>query len=179
MLIIRIMLFFFAYIALICLFICYMIYIHNIIFICISYADLTLCYVLLLLYNWFLVHLTFFFNCFAFCFCWIYVINTLTHHCHYRWQTDNDVVFYIVSSIAWLSCCCCGAWFMLLAANFSLLYSRGPTMCLSCVVCSCCVGCLCVGCQRVVVMYPTTNIFLTFIASAEDAFRLLFIVALN
>jgi hypothetical protein len=68
---------------------------------------------------------------------------------------------------------------MLLAANFSLLYSRGPTMCLSCVVCSCCVGCLCVGCQRVVVMYPTTNIFLTFIASAEDAFRLLFIVALN
>jgi hypothetical protein len=46
-----------------------------------------------------------------------------------------------------------------------------------CVMCPCCVGCLRMGCQRLVVAYPITNIFFTFIAIAENAFKLLFIVA--
>jgi hypothetical protein len=97
-----------AYIALICLFNCYMMYIHNINFSCIVYLDLTFCSLLLSMKLIFSAW-TFFCNMVFLCFCWIFVRDRLTHKCFCKCETVCVAVFYVVFVIAWLRCYYCGA----------------------------------------------------------------------
>lgn len=86
------------------------------------------------------------------------------------------VVFYNVFSIVLKKSCCYGIGFVLLLAIFSLLYSKGPTMCLSYSACSLCQMLMC-RLSNTCNLYPLTNIMLTFIANVEVAFMLCCIVS--